>query len=162
MQRERDDPISVKKCDIIDLENNIERLQKELSSYTRSVTKDNETVQEVYPQYEVRAKEIANMITADKMRVAKIKICLDKIDKMFQTFPDGLKTWDDLMNQKQYLERKLRNPEHFVCYFDWSKREEISKFEAERKEKQAEIISQLSVVDGCIEKIRPLIFDPCI
>jgi len=161
-ERDWDDPISIKKCDIVDLENSIERLQKELASYTRSVTKDDETVHEIYPQHETRAKEIIDEIAVNKLRITKIEICLDKIDKMFQAFPEDLRTWDDLINQKQYLERKLRNPEHFVCYFDWSKREELSKFEVERKRKQAEILSQLSVVNACIEKIRPLIFDPCI
>jgi hypothetical protein len=156
------DPISIKKCDIFDLEGENERLQKEAASYTRPVIKDNKTIYEIDPKYESRAREIAEKITANKLRVTKIKIRLDEIDKMFKTFPNDLKTWDDLIEQKQYLERKIRNPEQFVCYIDRSEKEKIAKLEAERERKQAEILAQLAVVDECIKKIRPLLFGSCI
>jgi len=100
------DPISIKKCDIFDLESENERLQKEAASYTRPIKRNNKIINEVDPKYESRVIEIADKITANKMRVTKIQIFLDEIDKMFKTFPDSLGTWENLIDQKQYLEKK--------------------------------------------------------
>ena len=152
------DPISIKKCDIFDLESENERLQKEAASYTRPIKRNNKIINEVDPKYESRVIEIADKITANKMRVTKIQIFLDEIDKMFKTFPDSLGTWENLIDQKQYLEKKTRNPEHFVCFIDRSE-EKMANHAAERKRQQAEILAQLAVVDECIKKIRPLPFE---
>lgn len=152
------DPILIKRDDILDLESENERLQKKAASYTRPVKRDNKIVYEIDPKYETHVREIAEKITANTLQVTKIKIRLDEIDKMFKTFPNGLRTWADLIDQKQYLDRKIRNPEQFVCYFDWSEKEKIAKYEAERKQKQAELLAQLAIVDECIERIRPLLF----
>jgi hypothetical protein len=153
------DLISILRDNILDLESENERLQKKAASYTKSVKRDNKIVYEIDPKYETQAREIAEKITANTLRVTKMKGHLDEIDKMFKTFPNGLRTWEDLIGQKQYLERKIRNPEQFVCYIDWSDKEKTAKLEAEREQKQAEILAKLTVVDECIKKIRPLLFE---
>jgi len=153
------DPVSIERDEVLDLESENERLQKKAASYTRPVKRDNKIVYEIDPKYQTQAREIAEKITANTLRVTKIKVHLDKIDKVFKTFPNGLRTWVDLIDQKQNLERKIRNPEQFVCYIDRSEKEKMAKREEERKQKQAEILAQLTVVDECIKKIRPLLFE---
>ena len=159
-ERSWSDPISIRKREVIDLESENEKLQKELTSYKHSVIKSDEPKCKIGPKYEDKAREIAERIGSNRLLITKLKIRLEKIDEIFKTFPSGLRTWDDLIDQKQYLERKIRNPEQFVCYFDRSEKEKIAELAKERERKQAEIGAQLAIVDDCINKIRPLLFEP--